>query len=81
MVTQYHFTAWPDHGVPDAFQLLQFYRKVTGNSTEYEVPPTVVHCRLDKIIGFKFTIIEFVIFLNHKFLKLMLPKINETTVL
>lgn len=44
MVTQYHFTAWPDHGVPDAFQLLQFYRKVTGNSTEYEVPPTVVHC-------------------------------------
>lgn len=47
MVTQYHFTAWPDHGVPDAFQLLQFYRKVTGNSTEYEVPPTVVHCRLE----------------------------------
>lgn len=81
MVTQYHFTAWPDHGVPDAFQLLQFYRKVTGNSTEYEVPPTVVHCRLDKIIGFKFKIIEFVIFLNHIFLKLMLPKINETTVL
>ena len=46
MVTQYHFTAWPDHGVPDAFQLLQFFRKVTENATEYDVAPTVVHCRL-----------------------------------
>ncbi|XP_078317952.1 uncharacterized protein LOC111119360 isoform X3 [Crassostrea virginica] len=44
MVTQYHFTAWPDHGVPDAFQLLQFFRKVTDNGTEYDVAPTVVHC-------------------------------------
>ncbi|XP_048758085.2 receptor-type tyrosine-protein phosphatase alpha-like isoform X2 [Ostrea edulis] len=43
-VTQYHFTAWPDHGVPDAFQLLQFYRKVTGGSTEYDAQPVVVHC-------------------------------------
>ena len=44
-VTQFHFTAWPDHGVPDyATSMLTFHRRVTSQ----HVPsrgPLVVHCR------------------------------------
>lgn len=40
-VTQYQFTAWPDHGVPEApFAILEFRRKV-GVSAEV---PLLVHC-------------------------------------
>lgn len=40
-VTQYQFTAWPDHGVPeDPFAILEFRRKV-GLSAEV---PLLVHC-------------------------------------
>lgn len=45
IVTQYHYTVWPDHGVPEyPTSLLHFVRKVMaanpGNSG-----PIVVHCR------------------------------------
>jgi protein tyrosine phosphatase len=27
-VHHFHFTQWPDHGVPDKIKLVSFYRKV-----------------------------------------------------
>ncbi|XP_062578082.1 receptor-type tyrosine-protein phosphatase kappa-like [Saccostrea cucullata] len=41
-VTQFHYTAWPDHGTPEEIELLQFHKAVlkvwqTG-------PPLLVHC-------------------------------------
>ena len=45
-VTQFHFTAWPDHGVPEyATPILTFHRRVTSQ----HIPsrgPLLVHCRL-----------------------------------
>ena len=44
-VTQFHFTAWPDHGVPShATSLLAFIRKVR-NSVPEDAGPIVIHCR------------------------------------
>ena len=46
MVYQYHYTAWPDHGVPlHALPLVTFVR----NSAAANPPnsPIVVHCRWD----------------------------------
>ena len=44
-VTQFHFTAWPDHGVPDyATPILTFHRRVMK---EHKSGPIVVHCRSD----------------------------------
>ena len=43
-VTQYHFTAWPDHGVPDdktcITSFISFVRKKHPPSS----PPLLVHC-------------------------------------
>ena len=45
IVRQFHFTVWPDHGVPDSpTPLLQFVRKVTS-SNPVNAGPMVVHCR------------------------------------
>ena len=45
IVKQFHYTAWPDHGVPDsATPLLQFVRKV-ASSNPIHAGPIVVHCR------------------------------------
>ncbi|XP_078327338.1 uncharacterized protein LOC111114405 isoform X2 [Crassostrea virginica] len=43
-VTQYHYTAWPDHGTPDPMNLLEFHHHVITCSTHSESNPTVVHC-------------------------------------
>lgn len=44
IVRQFHFTIWPDHGVPDEpSPLLNFVRKVT-NSNSNNAGPMVVHC-------------------------------------
>ena len=44
-VKQYHFTAWPDHGVPDyATPMLAFYRRVRTQHPKNK-GPMVVHCR------------------------------------
>ena len=46
MVSQYHFTAWPDHGVPDyATAMLAFHRRVRSNHHS-SIGPMMVHCRL-----------------------------------
>ena len=50
-VYQYHFTAWPDHGVPlHALPLVSFVRNSSAAantpSTDVDTPgPIVVHCR------------------------------------
>lgn len=47
-VRQYHFTAWPDHGVPDyATPILAFLRRVRSEHTPRAKGklPMLVHCR------------------------------------
>ena len=44
-VSQFHYTAWPDHGVPlHALPLISFIRNSAAANAEDE-PPVVVHCR------------------------------------
>ncbi len=44
-VTHFHFSAWPDHGVPaDKTCLIQFVKRVRKNFPYYESPPLLVHC-------------------------------------
>lgn len=44
-VRQYHFTAWPDHGVPSSAEaLLDFVDQVKSKYNAAD-GPTVVHCR------------------------------------
>ncbi|XP_061194983.1 receptor-type tyrosine-protein phosphatase kappa-like [Saccostrea echinata] len=42
-VTQYHYTAWPDHGTPDPLCLVVFLDHVMRTETSQNTP-TVVHC-------------------------------------
>ena len=42
--TQFHFTAWPDHGVPDyASPILGFHRRVKSQHNPSK-GPLLVHC-------------------------------------
>ncbi|XP_071129197.1 receptor-type tyrosine-protein phosphatase alpha-like [Mytilus edulis] len=42
-VHQFHFTQWPDHGVPDSTKLVYFYRKVKSQHCNQN-GPMAVHC-------------------------------------
>ncbi|CAC5380713.1 PTPRT [Mytilus coruscus] len=42
-VHHFHFTQWPDHGVPDSIKLVNFYRKVKSINVDKSTP-MVVHC-------------------------------------
>lgn len=47
LIRQFHYTVWPDHGVPETTQsLIQFVRTVRDyiNRTP-QAGPTIVHCR------------------------------------
>nr|XP_034319395.1 uncharacterized protein LOC105348579 isoform X7 [Crassostrea gigas] len=44
VVTQYHYTAWPDHGVPEPLGLLSFHSHVMNTSANNSQGPTTVHC-------------------------------------
>ena len=42
-ITQFHYTAWPDHGTPEELGLVQFHRAVTK---KYQTGGLMlVHCR------------------------------------
>ena len=44
-VTQYHFTSWPDHGVPKfATSLISFIRRVQKAHNKDDGVPLLVHC-------------------------------------
>ena len=44
-VTQYHFTSWPDHGVPQfASSLTAFIRRVQKGHNKDDGYPLLVHC-------------------------------------
>ena len=44
-IRQFHYTVWPDHGVPAyPSPLLAFVRKVTTSNPE-NAGPIIVHCR------------------------------------
>lgn len=49
-VRHFHFTAWPDHGVPETTELLISFRHlVREHMDQYSKhSPTVVHCRSDR---------------------------------
>ncbi len=43
-ITQFHFTSWPDHGVPDyASPLLMFLRRVKSHHKPTK-GPMLIHC-------------------------------------
>ncbi|XP_033737712.1 receptor-type tyrosine-protein phosphatase alpha-like [Pecten maximus] len=42
-VTQFQFTAWPDHGVPEVFPLILFHDRVISQHSDM-TGPMVVHC-------------------------------------
>ncbi|XP_061170858.1 receptor-type tyrosine-protein phosphatase mu-like [Saccostrea echinata] len=44
MVTQYHYTAWPDHGTPEPLCLVVFHDQVTRTKDKQNGGPTLVHC-------------------------------------
>ncbi|XP_061166269.1 receptor-type tyrosine-protein phosphatase epsilon-like [Saccostrea echinata] len=44
VVTQYHYTAWPDHGVPELLCLVVFHDHVTRTAYQQNSGPTLVHC-------------------------------------
>jgi len=44
-VQQFHFTTWPDHGVPRyPTSLLAFHKKFRGGCSDSPSGPTVIHC-------------------------------------
>ncbi|XP_065923437.1 receptor-type tyrosine-protein phosphatase epsilon [Magallana gigas] len=44
MVTQFHYTTWPDHGTPDPLCLVIFHSKVSHEKPNQDDAPTIVHC-------------------------------------
>ncbi|KAK7101801.1 hypothetical protein V1264_020126 [Littorina saxatilis] len=43
-VTQYHYTMWPDHGIPTTTGLVDFWRTVRTSHRQQPSSPLVVHC-------------------------------------
>ena len=44
-VIQYHFTSWPDHGVPEyAGPILNYMRRLKAKHKS-DIGPLLVHCR------------------------------------
>ena len=48
-VTQFHFTSWPDHGVPEyAGPILNYLRRMKAKM-KHSKGPTLVHCRSARV--------------------------------
>ena len=46
LIHQFHFTVWPDHGVPKhATALLEFHKKIDKHHKRKSNRPMLVHCR------------------------------------
>ena len=49
VISQYHYTSWPDEGVPDTgTALIRYIRRVRKDAAKISSqppPPIVVHCR------------------------------------
>lgn len=44
-VTQFHFTGWPDHGVPqNGVVLINFIKRVRAAHPYFDPTPLLVHC-------------------------------------
>ncbi|XP_062620198.1 receptor-type tyrosine-protein phosphatase epsilon-like isoform X4 [Saccostrea cucullata] len=43
-VTQFHYTAWPDHGTPEPLCLVVFLDHVTRTGSNQNNSPIIVHC-------------------------------------
>ena len=51
-VTQFHFTAWPDHGVPEyATPILAFHKKIKKHHKPSK-GAILVHCRYTNMVAF-----------------------------
>ena len=44
-VVQFHYTAWPDHGVPDYAASMLSFHKMAMKDHKSARGPIVVHCR------------------------------------
>ena len=45
MIQQYHYTTWPDHGVPShTLPVLRFIKK-SADSNPADGGPVIAHCR------------------------------------
>uniref|UniRef100_A0A8W8NNF7 Receptor-type tyrosine-protein phosphatase kappa n=1 Tax=Magallana gigas TaxID=29159 RepID=A0A8W8NNF7_MAGGI len=44
IITQYHYTSWPDHDVPDPLCLLSFNNHIRGSTCVSHSGPILVHC-------------------------------------
>lgn len=44
-VKQFHFTVWPDHGVPEYPTALLAFRRRVRRYNPVDAGPLVVHCR------------------------------------
>ncbi|XP_056002945.1 receptor-type tyrosine-protein phosphatase epsilon-like [Ostrea edulis] len=44
VVTQYHYTSWPDHGTPSPLCLVVFHNHVSRTKPNQKQAPIVVHC-------------------------------------
>ncbi|XP_078328104.1 putative receptor-type tyrosine-protein phosphatase mosPTP-1 [Crassostrea virginica] len=44
VVTQHHYTKWPDHGTPDPLSLVVFHNHVLRTRSDNHEAPTIVHC-------------------------------------
>ena len=68
-VTQFHFTSWPDHGVPEyAGPLLQYLRRIKTLHKPKKCP-LLVHCRLEpqvEIIIVILDILGVILITNHR---------------
>nr|XP_022306729.1 receptor-type tyrosine-protein phosphatase T-like isoform X1 [Crassostrea virginica] len=44
IVCQYHYTMWPDHGIPDPLSLVIFHNHVLRTTPDRSMSSVVVHC-------------------------------------